>query len=214
MKRFISTTALTLSLSLLFIPTLPAFAAQKANTAPKAQQKQPAYKELSNLTVKIDETTVNFPQKPIMYKNIIMLPVKPYLEVVGYKVTWDQKSNKVRAYHNQGDEFIIKPGSNIAVFNDEEEEYDVPAMTINGTLYADISLIGEALYKDGFLDEEENTLYFSDYEDFDYGDQPETDSEDEKPVYNDNGEVEFIWKKIDGEWHKFDPTGTYGLDRV
>ncbi|WCN36600.1 stalk domain-containing protein [Aneurinibacillus uraniidurans] len=151
MKRIVSLSVATLSLSLLFSPVSPAFAAQLQKEKVTVTATAPAYKVATiNLTFEGEPFTIS--KQPVMIGKTLMLPAKDFYDEFDIKVKWDAKNNTMTMI--DGDVTAnFKVGSKIGTFHDPSDEVsdyefemDVAPVIINGTLYVEAETVIASIY--------------------------------------------------------------------
>lgn len=112
--------------------------------APVEEVTEAPVKEDGEITVKIDGVEVVFPdQKPILYNDRTMVPMRAIFEALGADVAWDNDTNTAMA--KRGDIYILIQIDNTKLIkNNETVELDVPAMLVNDRTLVPVRAISEA----------------------------------------------------------------------
>ncbi len=93
--------------------------------------------------VRLNGTGIDFTQRPMMYNNRTMVPLRAIFEAMGATVNWDDATKTVTA--EKGDTKIsLTINSNILYKNGEEIQLDASAILYNSTTLVPVRAVAEA----------------------------------------------------------------------
>ncbi|MBE7014052.1 MAG: hypothetical protein E7419_02455 [Ruminococcaceae bacterium] len=93
-----------------------------------------------------------------LYNGTTYVPYRAYLEMLGYKVTWNVHASKITATKD-GSEISMIVHKNDYIFNGEKVESDICPILLSGRQYIPVRLISEKLGYEVKWNEEENKVY-------------------------------------------------------
>ncbi len=92
-----------------------------------------------------------------IYNGTTYVPYRAYLEMLGYKVTWNVHSATINAV-KEGNEISMIVGKNTYTFNGEKTTFDLCPIILSGRQYIPVRLISEKLGYEVKWNEKENTV--------------------------------------------------------
>lgn len=92
----------------------------------------------------IDGDELETGQAPIMIQGRVMLPMRAIFEALDAKVTWNQKTQTVKAVKNSTT-IVLKINSKTAQINGKTVGLDVPAKNLKGTTMVPVRFVSESL---------------------------------------------------------------------
>ncbi|MFI2858614.1 copper amine oxidase N-terminal domain-containing protein [Paenibacillus sp. JSM ZJ436] len=98
----------------------------------------------THINVIVDGMRINPSQPPIMVQNRVMLPMRVIFQLLGAKVTWDQKTQTVTAVRDNST-IILKINAKTATIDGKSTTLDVPAKNLSGTTMVPVRFVSEAL---------------------------------------------------------------------
>ncbi|EPR12953.1 stalk domain-containing protein [Ruminiclostridium papyrosolvens] len=111
-------------------------------------------------TKTVQTPSFDFEAKPIIIKKEPFIPIKPVLEALGWKVTWDSKNKTVQALKGES-ALVIKIGSNIATLNGTAVFQKNPSVVIKGISYVSSRFIAQEFGTKVRWDRKENLIVLS-----------------------------------------------------
>lgn len=106
-------------------------------TGAQAQTAVPSVKIL------LDEEQLAFTgAQPFIEKGNTLIPVKPFLEKLGYELSWDAETSTLHAAKGELS-FVLERDSDEAMANNEGYKLNVAPKIVNGTLYASLRFLAE-----------------------------------------------------------------------
>lgn len=110
-----------------------------------------------SVTILVNGGVINFDPTPLVIDGYTMVPARPFLEALGAKVSWEEKTNNAIALKDEI-EIRIHAGSNIFTVNDVPVVVDLSAKIIGSRTYIPLRFTVEFL--GGRVDwiEETNTI--------------------------------------------------------
>ncbi len=111
-------------------------------------------------TKTVQTPSFDFEAKPVIIKKEPFIPIKPVLEALGWKITWDSKNKTVQAYKN-GNALVIKIGSNIATLNGTVVLQNNPPTVIKGISYVSTKFVAQQFGAKIRWDRKENLIILS-----------------------------------------------------
>ena len=80
--------------------------------------------------------------QPFIEKGTTLIPVKPFLEKLGYELSWEAETSTL--YASKGElSFVLERDSDEAMANNEGYKLNVAPKIVNGTLYASLRFLAE-----------------------------------------------------------------------
>ncbi|AEY66943.1 copper amine oxidase N-terminal domain-containing protein [Clostridium sp. BNL1100] len=116
-----------------------------------------AYAENTNT---VQTPSFDFEAKPIIIKKEPFIPIKPVLEALGWKITWDSKNKTVQALKGEST-LVIKIGSNIATLNGTSVLQNNPPVVIKGISYVSSRFIAQEFGTKVRWDRKDNLIVLS-----------------------------------------------------
>ncbi len=111
-------------------------------------------------TKTVQAPSFNFEAKPVIIKTEPFIPIKPILEALGWKITWDSKNKTVQALKDENT-LIIKIGSKIATLNGTGILQSNPPTVIKGISYVSSKFIAQEFGTKVRWDRKENLIILS-----------------------------------------------------
>ncbi len=93
--------------------------------------------------VRLNGTGIEFTQRPMMYNNRTMVPLRAIFEAMGATVNWDDTTKTVTA-EKDDTKISLTINSNILYKNDEQIQLDAPAILYNSTTLVPVRAVAEA----------------------------------------------------------------------
>lgn len=97
----------------------------------------------SDITVTINDETVDFSKDPVIIEERTMIPLRGLFEELGYNVDWDGETKTATLYNGSTD-IKISPNNYTYTVNGQEVSCDVPAQIVSDSLYLPLRTIGES----------------------------------------------------------------------
>ncbi|KNF09752.1 membrane-bound metallopeptidase [Gottschalkia purinilytica] len=106
---------------------------------------------------------IKFDTPPVIKDGRTLIPVRAITEGFGATVNWNKETKEVKITKN-GNEIILKLGSDVAIVNGKEVKLDVPSNTYNNRTYVPLRFIAENLGLKVEWDKETETIEIEDKE--------------------------------------------------
>lgn len=108
----------------------------------------------------VQTPSFDFETQPIIIEKEPYIPIKPVLEALGWKITWDSKSKSVRAIKGENT-LVIKIGSKIATLNGTAIIQNNPPVVIKGISYVSSKFIAQEFGAKVRWDRKDNLIVLS-----------------------------------------------------
>lgn len=113
-----------------------------------------------DITVIMDNSTVEFDQKPVVYNNRTMVPMRAIFSAMGANVNWNQDTQTVTG--RKGDTTVsISIGGNVISINGKDIPLDTPAILLGGRTLVPVRAIAESFACDVGWDGASKTVTIS-----------------------------------------------------
>ena len=110
-----------------------------------------------DITVKLNDSNIEFDQAPIVESGRTLVPFRAILEAMNVDVDWDADTKTITC--TKGDKVIkLTIGENEMFINDEEVTLDVPAKIVNGRTLLPLRAISENLDAEVKWDSDTKTI--------------------------------------------------------
>ena len=110
-----------------------------------------------DITVKLNDSNIEFDQAPIVESGRTLVPFRAILEAMNVDVDWDSETKTITC--TKGDKVIkLTIGENEMFINDEEVTLDVPAKIVNGRTLLPLRAISENLDAEVKWDSDTKTI--------------------------------------------------------
>ncbi len=108
----------------------------------------------------VQTPSFDFEAKPIIIKKEPFIPIKPVLEALGWKITWDSKNKTVQGLKGEST-LVMKIGSNTATLNGTAVLQNNPPVVIKGISYVSSRFIAQEFGTKVRWDRKENLIVLS-----------------------------------------------------
>ncbi|AFS77254.1 copper amine oxidase-like protein [Gottschalkia acidurici 9a] len=136
---------------------------------------------------------IKFDTPPVIKEGRTLIPVRAITEGFGANLEWNEETKEVKI-NKDGNEIILKIGSDIALVNGKEVKLDVNANTFSNRTYVPLRFISENLGLKVEWDDESQTVEIDDEDNSDDVDDKDdindidddSDNDDDTDDDNDN----------------------------